>query len=57
MACPSVKAPKNGEVQFVDNGNTANFLCNQKFRLVGNTQAFCVDGKWSPISPPICRRQ
>ena len=57
MACPRVKAPKNGRVYIVDNGNTAIFICNQKFRLVGNIQAFCVDGKWSPVTPPTCLRQ
>ena len=52
MPFAHVKAPRNGRVYIVENGNTALFICNQKFALVGSIQAFCINGKLSPLSPP-----
>ena len=52
MPFPQVKVPRNGRVYIGENGNTVLFIGNQKFALEGSIQAFCINGKLNPLSPP-----
>ena len=51
--CPNINAPSNGRVYIIDNRQTALFVCNSGYTIIGNAQVNCVDGTWD--SSPICK--
>ena len=52
--CPNINAPSNGRVYIIDDRQTALFVCNSGYTIIGNAQVNCVDGTWDS-SPPICK--
>ncbi|XP_062518244.1 CUB and sushi domain-containing protein 2-like [Corticium candelabrum] len=53
VPCPILVAPTNGNVNV--NGDTAEYSCNDGFRLQGNRRRMCPNGIWSG-SNPMCVR-
>ena len=51
--CPPIKAPENGRVYIIDDRQTALFVCNSGYTIMGNPHMGCVDGTWDS-SPPTC---
>ena len=54
--CQAPANPVNGRVDWSgDAGRTlALYSCNVGYSLVGSQSSICVDGIWSPSSPPTC---
>ena len=51
--CSPLSALKNGKVHIIDNKQTALFVCNSGYTIIGNPHVSCVDGAWSS-SFPVC---
>lgn len=52
--CPPLTNPTNGRVYIIDDRQTALFVCNSGYTVIGNARASCVDGTWNSSSP-VCR--
>ena len=55
LKCPTLSDLTNGRVLYIDNGNTAVFICNSGYSVTGNVIATCVSGTWS-AQPPMCMK-
>ena len=54
--CPPINAPNNGIVYIIpiNDRQTALFICNSGYTIIGNAHVSCVDGTWDS-APPICK--
>ena len=51
--CPPINAPNNGGFYIIDDRQTALFICNSGYSIVGSAHISCVDGTWDS-SLPTC---
>ena len=59
VQCPNLINPDNGRVSMSGNssGDTATYICDPDFELVGNSTRVCGDdGQWSGEAPMCIRK-